>query len=774
MEVPVFTPTRCCTAAGILQRPAAAAASATTTPRQAPRTPSPATAAMHTVHHITGESAFEHRTTLRWTPQAGAVIASSATIGSGTILVVDAFVEESGELFKRVGFASRGSHGACLIDSRLKQGLKVRFGVRVQAQGTSCGAQQLLPCPLLADFDDHAEGGGGNAAAAVVVERRHELTNFSPPVRIGAKQWGAVALNARAQVVQDAEALRLLLRTPRRARHGKWSCQYHIGAMRSLHARGLGLIRTPRLTKLAHAPGGLGAALLRAVSDVANTAPAMRRVLRYAMPYSTPSESDLAVIRHIVSSEVDDCRGITRLLHRDGLDPNQPRGLLINTARRGMVNTVLALVDAGADVNMPAGVLAVRALHMAAANGKEAMVRVLIAAGAEVNSTQNRAGDSCTALHRAAHEGKTKVAEILLNAGANIHALTESDDAGDGDRNALTPLWLASESGHESTVKLLLMRGAHPIDVAPDGRSVLWVAAGGGYLGIVRAIINRILSTPPDDEVPSCFGGGVLARSRSTPSAIAELDRTGRMPGSDHRAMGYVSPLMCAAHHGHLTVVGTLLAAGANQDCRAQDGATPLFRALCGGHLPVVEMLLRHGADATLGVQDGASYVSPILIAAGRGYLSVVFGLLQRGITADGACSNDLEGRGERERARADTPILTGSGGAASASASMERVNVRADITAVVVTEDTPLVWAAEEGHVAVVQLLLQHGANVNSADRDACTPLWWAAARGHITVARLLLNAGADATRRGCEGLTPLEAALDRGFHQVVALLKG
>ena len=58
----------------------------------------------------------------------------------------------------------------------------------------------------------------------------------------------------------------------------------------------------------------------------------------------------------------------------------------------------------------------------------------------------------------------------------------------------------------------------------------------------------------------------------------------------------------------------------------------------------------------------------------------------------------------------------------------------------------TPLHWAASGGHVALVDWLLQHGAEVNAADRFGCTALHLAAELGREHVLTSLLNAGADA----------------------------
>ncbi|OCK73147.1 hypothetical protein K432DRAFT_313587, partial [Lepidopterella palustris CBS 459.81] len=51
----------------------------------------------------------------------------------------------------------------------------------------------------------------------------------------------------------------------------------------------------------------------------------------------------------------------------------------------------------------------------------------------------------------------------------------------------------------------------------------------------------------------------------------------------------------------------------------------------------------------------------------------------------------------------------------------------------------TLLLWAAAQGHLKVVELLVRE-AEVDSKDSDGRTPLSWAAGNGHETVVQLLL----------------------------------
>lgn len=99
--------------------------------------------------------------------------------------------------------------------------------------------------------------------------------------------------------------------------------------------------------------------------------------------------------------------------------------------------------------------------------------------------------------------------------------------------------------------------------------------------------------------------------------------------------------------------------------------------------------------------------------------------------------------------------------------------------------EETPIYWAAYNGHEEAVRLLLQHGAESNKYNDTGLTPLHEAAMRNHTATAQVLLTAGVDpltprtdpqakrghyAPRRST-GRTPLQYACKNGHDKVVAI---
>jgi ankyrin repeat protein len=80
---------------------------------------------------------------------------------------------------------------------------------------------------------------------------------------------------------------------------------------------------------------------------------------------------------------------------------------------------------------------------------------------------------------------------------------------------------------------------------------------------------------------------------------------------------------------------------------------------------------------------------------------------------------------------------------------------------------------AARSGALAAVKALLSHGAIVDSKDeRRGQTALMWAAAEGHAAVVQTLIEAGADFRTRLASGFTPLLFAAREGRSDVVRVL--
>jgi ankyrin repeat protein len=72
----------------------------------------------------------------------------------------------------------------------------------------------------------------------------------------------------------------------------------------------------------------------------------------------------------------------------------------------------------------------------------------------------------------------------------------------------------------------------------------------------------------------------------------------------------------------------------------------------------------------------------------------------------------------------------------------------------------TPLHSAAVSGHLELVILFLDKGANVNERDSRGWAPLHFAATNGSVDVVRVLLDSGAEMQAKNVRRMTPLDVA--------------
>ena len=103
----------------------------------------------------------------------------------------------------------------------------------------------------------------------------------------------------------------------------------------------------------------------------------------------------------------------------------------------------------------------------------------------------------------------------------------------------------------------------------------------------------------------------------------------------------------------------------------------------------------------------------------------------------------------------------------------LEALNNGADASAInMMTGQSALIYAANNGNAPIVNLLLENGANVNDQDDEGNTPLMIASERGHQETVKLLIESGANMNAQDEYKRTALMRASEDGRSNVVTTL--
>ena len=356
-----------------------------------------------------------------------------------------------------------------------------------------------------------------------------------------------------------------------------------------------------------------------------------------------------------------------------GANPNlaQKSGLtpLMTAAHTGNESVVKALLGRGADVNARTAGTDATALLWAVAAQRAEVVRLLISGGADVRVTTTK---GFTPLMYAARSGDVGIAKQLLAAGVSV------DSQGNGGPHALP---FAIASGQAEFALFLLDQGANPNGAWTNGVTALHAAAGD---------LEVWLRDWTRQQGPDAITGQMSLSDRLR--LVNALIERGADPNARTRAPALVMTYIATPRRGAFSAFA----------CGAGDlnGATPLWVAaystsgasghyLSGLPLPessgdIVRALLKAGADPHLTTVDGTT---PLMAAAGIGR-GMYKPELKRGDPAP----------------QAEVAVLA-------------LLEAGANINATNEAEYTALHGAAQRGFNEIIEILVQHGADIDKRD---------------------------------------------------------
>ena len=283
-----------------------------------------------------------------------------------------------------------------------------------------------------------------------------------------------------------------------------------------------------------------------------------------------------------------------------------------------------------------------------------------------------------------------------------------------------TPLFIASQEGELNLVDILLKANADPNIPIEDGATPLYIAVEEKRLDIV----NLLLKAKADTDLAMENGK---------------------------------NPLYLASEFGHLGIVNSLIKGGANLDSQIDDGATPLYIASEFGNFDVVKALLGAGANPDLAMHDGDT---PMIVSVRMNNLDIFKALFEAG-----ANPTLVNVRGFDALA------------SASAKGNLSIVKLLIEYEKKNSIEDfsVALVLASGYGHLEIVKVFLEAGADINSIPNlpDVASSLFLASQNGHLETVRTLLENGADVNSVYSKtNSSPLNKALERGHLEIVNLL--
>lgn len=432
--------------------------------------------------------------------------------------------------------------------------------------------------------------------------------------------------------------------------------------------------------------------------------------------------------------------GASSLLAADAR-ANDPDGTtpLHWAARQNDLAAADSLIKSGANVNA-VNRYGVTPIYLAAMNGSAAMIAKLLDAGVDANSA-TPGGE--TVLMTAARVGKIDAVKLLLDRGANVNAK-------DIEHEQTALMWAVLEH-HPDVVELLLKRGAdinaHTKVTITKGEYVPARAAAASGAGIIR---QRALPTPNGGMTPLLFA----IRDGNADMMRLLLDRGAKIEESSGN---HTTPLMIALLNGQVGMATELLKRGADPNAIDDYHRGALFAAIDlrnfnhekYGDLPtdgidpldLIKAMLDKGANPnqqtdTVPVhglmQFDASWVNfdgetPFVRAALSGDIEVMRLLLAHG---------------------ADPNIATKQGSTALMAAS--GINW---IPGQTYTRD-------EKDYVEAVKLCLERGAPVNAANSLGLTAMHGAANRGWVSIMQILADHGSQIEPKDHEGRTPMTYA--------------